>query len=231
MEEGCLTTEKIPVMLTQNYLENGHHLFVDNLYTSLPLAKYSLEHGTHVTGTIRYSRKHFPTELKSLCLEKGSAAFCQHDGLVITKYRAKKYRSSGKPKIVHVLSTAHLPSMGQTRKGDKDGNVVQKPISYNHNMGGVDMMDQQLECIDVLRKSYKWYKKLFLRLITQCELSSYKLYRIKGGQDAFLYYLLDVCTHLFCSAPKLELRRPALDSIARLTGRNHWPGKRETPAE
>ena len=92
-------------------------------------------------------------------------------------------------------------------------------------------MDQQLEGIDVLRKSYKWYKKLFLRLIMQCALSSHKLYKLKGGKDAFLYYLLDVCTHLFCSAPRLELRRPAIDNIARLTGRNHWPGKRETPAE
>ena len=57
------------------------------------------------------------------------------------------------------------------------------------------------------------------------------MYKLKGGKDAFLYYLLDVCTQLFCSAPRLELRRPAIDNIARLTGRNHWPGKRETPAE
>ena len=147
---------------------------MDNFHTSLPLAKYFLEHGTHITGTVIDSRKHFKTELKSPCLEKGSAAFYQHDGLVITKYRAKKDRSSGRPQIVHVLSTAHPPSMGQTRKRDKDGNVVQKPtciISYNHTMGGVDMMDQQLECTDVLRKSYKWYKKLLLRLIMQCALS------------------------------------------------------------
>ena len=207
---------------------------MDNFYTSLPLAKYFLEHGTHVTGTIRDSRKHFPTELKSLCLEKGSAAFYQHYDLVITKYRAKKDRSSGRQKIVHVLSRAHPPSMGQTRKRDKDCNVVQKPtciISYNHNISGVDMMDQQLEGIDALRKSYKWYKKLFLRLIMQCALSSHKLYKLKGGKDAFLYYLLDLCTHLFHSAPRLELRRPAIDNTARLTGRNHWTGKRETPAE
>ena len=116
MEEGCLTTERIPVTLMQNYLEKGHHLFMDNFYTLLPLAKYFLEHRIHVTGTVRDSRKHFPTELKSLCLGKGSAAFYQHDDLVITKYRAKKDISSGRPKIVHVLSTAHPPSMGQTRK-------------------------------------------------------------------------------------------------------------------
>ena len=116
MEKSCLTTERIPVTLMQNYFEKGHHLFMDNFYTSLPLAKYFLEHGTCITGTIRDSRKHFPTKWKSLCLEKGSAAFNQHDGLVITKYRAKKDRSSGRPMIVHVLSTAHPPSMGRPEK-------------------------------------------------------------------------------------------------------------------
>ena len=55
--------------------------------------------------------------------------------------------------------------------------------------------------------------------------------QIKRIKDAFLYYLLDVCTHLFCSAPRLELKRPSIDNIARLNRRNHWPGKRDTPAE
>ena len=44
----------------------------------------------------------------------------------------------------------------------------------------------------------------------------------------FIYYnLLDVCTHLFFNAPRLEIRRPAIDNKGRLTGRYHWPGKRE----
>ena len=49
-----LTTERISVMLMQKYLDKGHHLFMDNLYTSLPLAEYLLKHDTHVmdqTGT------------------------------------------------------------------------------------------------------------------------------------------------------------------------------------
>ena len=29
-------------------------------------------------------------------------------------------------------------------------------------------MDQQLDGIDTCRKSYKWYKKLFLRQVMQC---------------------------------------------------------------
>ena len=126
--------------------------------------------------------------------------------------------------------------MGHTKKRDKDGNSIMKPtciISYNQNMGGVNVMDQQLDAIDVLRKSYKWYKKLFLRLVMQCSLSAHKLYKLHGGKDDFLHFLLDVCTHLLINAPRLErpMKRTVVDSIARLTGRNHWPAKRETPAE
>ena len=80
----------------------------------------------------------------------------------------RKTDQNGKPKEVYVLSAAHAPAMRHTKKRDKDGNIITKPtciISYNCNMGGVDMMDQQLDAVDVLRKSYTWYKKLFLRLV------------------------------------------------------------------
>ena len=171
----------------------------------------------------------FQTKLKSLNLVKGAAVFYEHDGLVIAKYRARKDKSTGKPKIVHVLSTADIPTMGNISKKDKEGNIVQKPaciVAYSHNMGGVDIMDQQLDDIEVLRKWYQWYKKLFLRLVMQWALSLHKLYKLKGGKDVYLYYLLDVCTHLFFNVPRLEMRRPVIDNIARLTGRNYWPGER-----
>ena len=125
--------------------------------------------------------------------------------MVMAKYRAKKDRSNGKPKEVYVLSTTHAPAMGHTNKKDKDGKIITKPtciISYNHNMGGVDMMDQQLDAIDVLRKSYKWYKKLFLGQVMQCTLSAHKVYQLQGGKDDFLHFLLDVCTRLLINAPR-----------------------------
>ena len=124
----------------------------------MSLASYFLQNGTLITGTIGDTQEHFPVELKTMKLPKGEAAFYQHNGLVVVKDRAMKGRAAGKPKEVYVLSTAHAPAMGLTNKRDKDGNIIQKH-------GRVDVMDQQLDGIDVLRKSYKWYKKLFLRLL------------------------------------------------------------------
>ena len=82
MEDGSLITERIPVTLMQKYLQKGHHLFIDNYYTSVSLATYFLQNGTHISGTIRDTGKHFPVELKTMKLQKGEAAFYQHNGLV-----------------------------------------------------------------------------------------------------------------------------------------------------
>ena len=143
-------------------------MYIDNFYTSLRLAKYLIEDGTNVTGTIRENRKQFPLKLKNTILQKGEAAFYQHDSIVIVKYRAKRDSARGQPKVVFVLSTSYGAAMKNTNRVDTDGNVIQKPtsiIDYNHNMGGVDLVDQQLDSLHILRKSYKWYKKLFLRLV------------------------------------------------------------------
>ena len=197
MEEGALITERIPATLMERYFGKGQNLYIDNFYTSLRLAKYLIENGTNVTGTIRENRKQFPLELKNTILQKGEAAFYQHDSIVIVKYRAKRDSARGQPKVVYVLSMSHGAAMKNTNRVDKDGNVIQKPtsiIDYNHNMGGVDLVDQQLDSLEVLRKSYKWYKKLFLRLVMQYALASQKLYKKQGGKDDFLFFLQDVCT-------------------------------------
>ena len=92
--------------------------------------------------------------MKAIQLGKGQAAFYQHKGNVITKYRATKESASKKPKIVNVLSTAHGASFGNTNRRDRDGNIIQKPtsiIAYSYNMGGVYRVDQQLDGFDVLR--------------------------------------------------------------------------------
>ena len=51
MEEISLTTDKIPATLMQKYLGKGHHLYIDNYYTSILLKQYFLQNDTYVTGT------------------------------------------------------------------------------------------------------------------------------------------------------------------------------------
>ena len=100
-------------------------------------------------------------------------------------------------------------------------------------MGVVDLVVLLLNSLDVILKSYKYYKNLFLRLIKQCALTAHKLYKREGGKDDLLSFLQYICTSHLQNAPRLERNpsRVAMDNIARLTGRNHWPVKRETTKE
>jgi len=51
--------------------------------------------------------------------------------------------------------------------------------------------------------------------------------QLQGDKNDFLKFVHDVITQLLTSAPRLT-RSPStgLDSVARLTGRNHFPSKR-----
>ena len=50
--------------------------------------------------------------------------------------------------------------------------------------GGVDMVDQQLHSLTVMRKSYKWYKRYFVRMM-MCVLSAHKLFQTQGETMIF----------------------------------------------
>ena len=99
--------ERIPATLMERYFCKGHNLYIDNFNTSLRLAKYLIENGTNVTGTIRENRKQFLLELKNTIWQKGEAAFYQHDSIVIVKYRAKRDSARGQHIVVYVLSSSH----------------------------------------------------------------------------------------------------------------------------
>ena len=65
-------------------------------------------------------------------------------------------------------------------------------------MGGVDRVDQQLHSYNFLRKSYKWYRKLVIRLFLQAVLNSHKVYQkiTLDTKMTFFEFLKDVITRL-----------------------------------
>ena len=59
------STERIPSVLMGPYLGKGHILFTDNYYASPTLASFFLANKTHLCGTVRNNRKHYPKDLSS----------------------------------------------------------------------------------------------------------------------------------------------------------------------
>jgi len=231
-----LFSEQIPLTLMGQYLDKGHRLFIDNYYTSPVLAQYLMDRGTKICGTVRPTRRNFPSELANAALSKGETKYAAtHTGILAVKYRASVDKSNNKPKVVHMLTTDHTNTLSPTGKKDRDGATIHKPrcvLDYNRHMGGVDVVDQQLESILAIRKTYKWYKKILFRLLLQSALSAHKLCQRDRSKQDFLKFLHDCVTVMIGKAPRLSATASAgFDSVARLTGREHFPSKREYEGE
>ncbi|XP_043263437.1 piggyBac transposable element-derived protein 4-like [Colletes gigas] len=56
-ENGLAHTVVMKLLTKGNYFSKGYHIFVDNFFTSIPLAKALYDLGTYITGTIRRNRK------------------------------------------------------------------------------------------------------------------------------------------------------------------------------
>ena len=127
--QGLSSTETIVATLMDGYLHEGRCVFLDNYYTSPNLGKWLLSNDTYMCGTVKPNRKQFPKDLANDAIDKGQSIFyeCDAEEMVAVKFRSLKNKSTGKPKVVHLLSTAHDATTGPTGKKDKDGNDVIKP--------------------------------------------------------------------------------------------------------
>ncbi|KAG5897125.1 hypothetical protein JTB14_025079 [Gonioctena quinquepunctata] len=80
-----------------------------------------------------------------------------------------------------MLTTTHGVSMTVTGKTDrKSGQHIYKPecvIDYNKNMGAVDKTDMLLTSVETVRKSTKWYRKVFFHGLDLCVLNAHVLYK------------------------------------------------------
>ncbi|KAK3754657.1 hypothetical protein QZH41_003873 [Actinostola sp. cb2023] len=150
--------------LTETLSAKNHHVFCDNCFTSVELAKYLLTKNTYLCGTIRSNRKGFPKELKVnepavKRLKVGESVLRRKNEMVATTWKDKR--------LVHFLSTQSNPVGNDTvNRKQRDGTVVQVPSSpvvksYNNNMGAVDRSDQMRGYYSCGRKSKKWWQYLF----------------------------------------------------------------------
>ena len=99
IHSDMLSTERIPAVLMNPFLNKGHILFTYNHYTSPTLGLYFLQNGTHLVGTVRNNQRFFPKDLVKVELEKGTAAFYNSDHMVACKFRALQDKSGNKQKV------------------------------------------------------------------------------------------------------------------------------------
>ena len=103
--------------------------------------------------------------------------------------------------------------------------VIYKPSvvqSYNSNIGGVDRVDQQLHSLRTLRKTYKLYKKLAFRMISQMVLNAHKIFLHETGKSkiTFLDFVQDTISSLMQINVAIPNNQILDNTISRHTGRH-----------
>lgn len=196
--EDLSKSEIIVVQLLEKagLLEKWYLVTLDNWYSSVRLAEYLFRRSTFMRGTIRPNRG-IPQQLKNLQLPvHGTGYYRKDDTVLAIKYVDKKdiYAISTFDKAGEIMKTRHVRGEGQVE--------YPKPLAienYNSTMGGVDVTDQYLAGVGILRKNQIWFKKLGLHFVQRLLLNAfirYKAERIGEGRYSLVKFTLDVIPYL-----------------------------------
>jgi len=126
---------------------------------------------------VRKTRRGMPNISNKLC--KGEIAFQSTDKLLALKWMDKRE--------VLMLSSYHSAEYTETKRNHvKTGRPILKPsvvVNYNRVMRAVDKTDMILNSINTIRKTLKWYKKLFFHMLNLSIYNAYILYKITSKKN------------------------------------------------
>jgi len=212
------------LVLCPEIIGKGYVVFMDQWFSSPMLFQELQHHGFGACGTVDLRRKETPKELQATTMKKGDVLCCTSGIYSAIKWQDKK--------DVAVLSTIHRGRICDTGKIDrKTKEVVKKPeavIEYNANMGCVDILDQKLKPYECLRKSVRWYRKLFFHFMDITLVNAHTVYEKSGGKKCSLLQFRYKIIHGLLEKYAMERKsfkggRPSkTDPPARLTER-HFP--------
>lgn len=203
-EEINVTPQRVVMNLCQDLLNKGHCLYTDNWYTSVDLARELLKNETHLIGTLRKNRKHFPKVVVSTKLRKGQfIARESDDGITVLRWKDKR--------DVLVLSTKHSTRFISVTKHNKTKMKPAIVVDYNKAKGAVDLSDQMAAYQTPLRKTLKWYKKIAFDLILNIAMV-----------NALVLYKTVTNKHI----PIVELRKEILKSFLAKSSTSEAPSER-----
>lgn len=172
--------------LIRDYFNTHRHLYVDNWYTSPALLKYLHENNIqYACVTVKKNRIGMP---RFNTIKPGEVQAQYSHPMTALKWRDKK--------DIYILSTIHSDVMAPSLKEDRaTGLPVMKPqavLDYSKSMASIDTADMLLSSIQCIRKTIKWYKKLFLHIIDMHVLHSFLCFRQINDMPN-LHFLKFIC--------------------------------------
>ena len=219
-------THDLVLKILQEYLGKSYIIFMDNFYTS-PYLFYNLKiNQTGDVGTLRINRKGVLNRIRDVKLKKkgDEKVMSYKDEMCMIKIHDRK--------VVTLLSTVYNSERIDTgRKDYKTNDPITKPLmmtKYNKYMGGVDANDQLLKYSHFSKRTIKWWKKVFFRMLNVCMVNSFilwKEYMKKKGvasKNSQTEFRIDVITKLVGDAlvNANEVNNSFTGEFDRLTGRH-----------
>lgn len=155
----------------------GVHVYTDRYYTSPELADELMKIGCYLTGTVMTNRTGLPPGMKAegKKMKKGDIRAYRKKSTVVVSWKDKR--------PVHMLSTKHKGSsshMSYVNSRWPNRPPVLKPdivIDYIKHMGGVDRSDHFVSSYQFMRRTKKWYRKMFFWFLEVAIINSYLLYK------------------------------------------------------
>jgi hypothetical protein len=211
--------------LTSSYFMRNHHLYIDGLFSSLPLYSTLLAQETQACGTIRINRVGFSESVvrKTKKLQRGEWCWRQAGQLTAYGWMDKK--------PVHLLSSIHFSDRTSTLdRRDKQHHLhtYTTPAAlndYNKYRADVDQRDQWESYYSISRKSKRWYPRLLWWLIDQAIINAYVLYDITQSTHTrhfqFRHDLARALMERYASSHAYKRKRRRTDQMSE--GGQHWP--------
>lgn len=175
-------------------LGKNYHVFIDQSYTILPLAKKLLEQNTYLTGITNKKTKDLSKTVINVNLGAQESIYFRKSKILLSGYRQEL---TSKP--VYLISTASQAE--DVLKTRRTGKHVVKPaaiIMYNNLMGGVESKDKSFYHLACARPSRHCWKQIFCNLLDICILNSYIVYSFKctDTPKPRKKFVLDIITSL-----------------------------------
>jgi hypothetical protein len=160
--------EDVVMKLMEGLLGYGRTLYTDNWYTGVVLAKKLLQQKTDLIGTVRKNRRGLPKMVTGLKIKRGSLVARQNqDGILVLKWKDRR--------DVLMLSTLHDDTTDDTGKPLVVGD-------YNTGKSFVDMSDQMASYCPYIRKTSKWYLRIFFHVICQVAVvNAWNIYNMRSS--------------------------------------------------
>lgn len=219
---------RIPLHLYQKLLDKipeaqGYHMFTDRYYTSIPLAEELMKVKCYLTGTIKANRKDIPMFIKKSKFSDKKIFVYNKRKIMFLAWKDKR--------IMSLLSTWNDAGMIDSKRilqGGKEVNI-RKPnvvVSYTNSMSSINRTNQYTSTYCFLRKSLKWWRKMFFWGMEVCVINSYIIYKIvKKKQNekplTHLKYVKLLVDQLINNFRQERFRASTSSSEIRLNGKLH----------